>query len=95
VCREDGQEMSSPVEEKKMGSESAPVPGTLEALSNAADTMVLWTLCRSGCLNFNSRCAILGALAVGTARTQMFPFAERAVATVTCAVQDSIGVEPG
>lgn len=25
----------------------------------------------------------------------MFPLAERAVATVTCAVQDSIGVEPG
>lgn len=59
--------MSSPIEESKTSSEGAPVPGTLEALSNAADAMVFWTLCRSGCLNFNSRCAILGALAVGTA----------------------------
>ncbi|EAT90586.2 hypothetical protein HBH98_164770 [Parastagonospora nodorum] len=86
--------MSNPVEESKTSSECAPVPGTLKALSNAADARVLWTLCRSGRLDFNSRCAILGALAVSTARTKMFPLAERAVATVTCAVQDSIWVEP-
>jgi hypothetical protein len=74
-------------------SESAPVPGALEALSNTAHASIFWTLGRSRRLDFNSRCAVLGALAVGTARAKMFPLAKRPVATITCAVQDPVGME--
>jgi hypothetical protein len=77
----------------KASSEGAPVPGTLEALGNAAHASILWTLRRSRRLNFDSCWAILGALAVGAARAKMFPLAERAMATVACTVQDAIGME--
>jgi hypothetical protein len=85
--------MLKPAHEERVRSESAPVPGTLEALSNAAHASIFWTLGWSRRLDFDSRCAILGGLAVATARAKMFPLAERAVATITCTVQDPIGME--
>jgi hypothetical protein len=59
--------MLKPAHEERVRSESAPVPGTLEALSNAAHASILWTLSWSRRLDFDSRCAILGGLAVATA----------------------------
>lgn len=61
----------------------APVPSTLEALSQTADTG-FWTLCCHGCLDrLCAGAAVAGALAVATAQAKVLPLAERAVAAVT------------
>lgn len=79
--------------EQIVRSESAPVPGTLEALSEAANAMVFWAFCWWGCLNLNSRYATSRALAVGAARTEMLPFTEGCMAAIACTMQNSVGME--
>ena len=76
-----------------MCSESTPVPRALEALGQATHARVLWTLGRSWWLNRDGGRAVVGALAVGAARTKMFPFTERAVAAIACTVQFAVGME--
>jgi hypothetical protein len=72
-------------------SEGAPIPNT-HALRKAAHAWILWAL-GCGCLDWDSCGASGGGLAVGAARTKMLPLAERAMATVACAMHYSIWVE--
>jgi hypothetical protein len=77
--------------------EGAPVPSALEALREATNASVLGALCRRWSFNRFRRRQLAGfrALAVGAAGTQVLPFAERAMATIACPVQKTIGVEAG
>jgi|TARA_R110002003_G_scaffold1489_9_gene23130 hypothetical protein len=78
----------------RTSSEGTPVPGTLKALGQAADTWNFWTLGLGRRLNLHSRRAAAGALTVTTARAKMLPLAERAVAAVTGTMQDAFWMEP-
>lgn len=77
----------------KRNSESAPIPGALEALCEAAGTWILWSLRWRRSLNRLDWSGATGALAVGAARTKMLPLTEQAVATIACTMQDTLGME--
>lgn len=75
--------------------ESAPVPGPLEALRQAAHAGIIWPLRNRGSLNrlCRGRSAAVRALAVSSAGAEMLPLAEGAVATITCTVPVTLGME--
>lgn len=59
---------SSKLTSASVRSKGAPVPGTLEALREAAHSWVLWALSRhGGCWGFDCSSTVIGALAVAAA----------------------------
>ena len=73
--------------------ESAPVPGSLEALGQAADAG-LGTLCGHRRLDWLcAAAAVAGALAVAAAQAEVLPLTEGAMAAVAGTVPLALGVE--
>lgn len=79
-------------------SECAPVPGTLEGLGKATDTLILGSLGLgrlSRGLDLDRSNTATRALAVGATRSKMLPLAEGAVAAIARSVPCALGVEAG
>lgn len=72
--------------------EGAPIPGSLEAGCQAADTMRVWTL--RCCRGVDPHCSSAPrALAVGAARAHLLPLTKLRVATITGSLKLTIRME--
>jgi hypothetical protein len=73
--------------------ESAPVPGSLEALGQAADASLWAFRCHRRLDWLCAAATVAGALTVAAAQTKMLPFTEGAVAAIAGTVPLALRVE--